>query len=276
MPAPKFTAAEDGTKLAFRVVGEGPPLLLIPGLGGHGDFWAEALPHLRGRRLILPDHRGCGASDRPTGRYEIGRLAQDMFDLLNALGIEKLDIAGHSTGGVIAQVMALLAPARVQNLVLSGTWNRPDAHFRHCFETRLDVLRQAGPLTYAKLTFALGFPPDWFDSATPNFSVAAADLHPLEVTAARLQMLLDYPGVPDEALARMKQPVLILGAPDDAIIPFRNQQRLAAAIPGATLAEIPGGHFFPRSRAETFGARVSAFLNNPVLIQKDFSHASRQ
>ncbi len=272
----KFIMAEDGVKLAFAVQGEGPPLLLIPGLGGRGDFWAEALPHLRGRQLILPDHRGCGASDRPMGRYEMARLAQDMFAILEALGIENADITGHSTGGVIAQVMALQAPARVRNLVLSGTWNRPDAHFRHCFETRLDALRQAGPITYAKLTAALGFPPDWFDNATPDFAAAAADLHPLEVTAARLQMLLDYTGLPDEALAWIKRPVLILGAPDDAIIPFRHQQRLAASIPGATLAEIPGGHFFPRSRAGKFGGLVAAFLNHPASFQKDFSHASRQ
>jgi len=268
MPEQNFAVAANGSRLAFTLAGQGAPLLLIPGLGGRGDFWAEALPHLPPNRLlIMPDHRGCGASDRPQGKYEIAQLARDMLGVLDAAGIEQADIIGHSTGGVIAQLIALQAPARARTLTLSGTWNRPDGHFRHCFETRLAVLQQAGPLTYAKLTAALGFPPDWFDESPRDFTAAAADLHPLEVTAARLQMLLDYEGMPDEALAKLTMPILILGAPDDAIIPFRHQQRLAAAIPAARLAEIPGGHFFPRSRAKHFGAIISAFL-------KDFPHAS--
>jgi aminoacrylate hydrolase len=264
-PEQRVVIAEDGVRLSVSILGEGFPTLLIAGLGGKGSFWNEALPHIAaGRRIILPDHRGCGASDRPATGYSIARLAADMLHVLDALDVARVDIVGHSTGGVIAQQLARLAPGRVRDLVLSGTWNRPDAHFRHTFETRLAVLQAAGPLIYTQLTAALGYPPDWFDKpahvAAEGFESAARDLLPLEVSVARLRMLLDYQGLPDSELAQIGDRILILGAIDDAIIPFRHQRRLHEAMPRSELRELSGGHFFPRSRAKFFGDALTAFL----------------
>ncbi len=257
--------ADDGVRLRVRLHGEGTPLLLIPGLGGKATFWDEALPWLApGRRLILPDHRGAGDSERPPGPYDIGRLVRDCLRILDAMAPGAVDILGHSTGGVIAQGMALAAPARIRRLVLSGAWARPDAHFRLTFATRLAVLQQAGAQTYCALTAAMGFPPDWFDdpahSASALFDRLAADLQPLAVAEARLRMLLDHPGLSDAALAGIAAETLVIGAVDDAIVPIRHQRQLGAAIPAATLIECDGGHFYPRSRARRFAETVRRFL----------------
>jgi aminoacrylate hydrolase len=257
--------ADDGVRLRVRLHGEGRPLLLIPGLGGKASFWDEARPWLGpGRRLILPDHRGAGESDRPPGPYSISRLVSDCLRILDAVAPGPVDIVGHSTGGAIAQGIALAAPSRVARLVLSGTWARPDAHFQLTFATRLAVLRQAGAYTYSALTAAMGFPPDWFDApahaAPALFDQLAADLQPIAVAEARLQMLLDHPGLSDAALAGIGAETLVIGAVDDAIVPIRHQRQLSAAIPAATLVECDGGHFYPRSRARRFAETVRWFI----------------
>jgi aminoacrylate hydrolase len=60
---------------------------------------------------------------------------------------------------------------------------------------------------------------------------------------------------------KIQQPTLVVGAPDDQIIPFTHQQAIAAAIPGARLSTIPeGGHFFPRTQKALFAAEVKSFL----------------
>ena len=278
---PRVVMADDGVRLGVSVRGEGFPTLLIAGLGGKGSFWNDVLPHISsGRLVILPDHRGCGASDRPDTGYTIARLANDMIQVLDALGVVRVDVVGHSTGGVIAQQLARAAPDRVRDLVLSGTWNRPDDHFRHTFETRLAVLQTAGPIIYSRLTAALGFPPDWFDDAgrvTPeSFESAARDLLPLAVSVARLRMLLDYQGLPDSELTEIRGRILVLGAVDDAIIPVRHQRRLHEALPQSELREVAGGHFFPRSRARLVGEILRAFLSetqtgatSPGVVKKE-------
>ncbi len=77
--------ASDGCRVHYETEGEGAPLVLIPGLGGDGRFWAAVAPHLRDRfRLIIVDHRGAGRSDRPIGPYSIGRIARDIIEILDA------------------------------------------------------------------------------------------------------------------------------------------------------------------------------------------------
>ena len=265
-PGPHVVTADDGVRLSVSILGDGFPTLAIAGLGGKGSFWNDVMPHLvAGRQMILPDHRGCGASERPMTGYTIARMAADMLQILDALGFARVDIVGHSTGGVIAQQLARSHPGRVRNLVLSGTWNRQDEHFRHTFETRLAVLQMAGPLIYSQLTAVLGYPPDWFDVparvTTESFESAARDLLPLEVSVARLRMLLDYQGLPDSELAEIPARTLVIGAVDDAIVPIRHQHRINAAFRRSELRELSGGHFFPRSRAGLFGVVLRAFLS---------------
>ncbi|MFC7397355.1 alpha/beta fold hydrolase [Chelatococcus sp. GCM10030263] len=259
-----FVTATDGCPLHFDVAGDGLPLLLVPGLGGAASFWSAVVPHFAGRfRTIAVDHRGAGRNGRPEGSYSIGRIARDVIEVLDALGIETIDIVGHSTGGAIAQTLALDAPQRVRRLVLSGTWARADARFRALFEARIDTLLYAGAATYQKLTHVLGYTADWIElhSESLDAAVAAAErnLAPLSVTAARIRMLLEFDRAAE--LGRIAAPTLVIGAPDDMMVPYYHSQRLAAAIPGARLEPLEGGHFYPRVHPERFAALVSGFLD---------------
>jgi pimeloyl-ACP methyl ester carboxylesterase len=110
----------NGIKLHYLQVGEGPDLVLIHGLGGNLAIWfLQMVPHLRSKfRLTAYDLRGHGRSDMPLSGYTTADLAQDLRGLLDALGIEKTSILGHSWGADIAMHFTILHPERVGKLVV--------------------------------------------------------------------------------------------------------------------------------------------------------------
>lgn len=127
----RFARAKLATGVHLRYAEAGPrdapPLLL---LHGYTDSWfsfSGIAPALAQRwRVLAPDQRGHGASDRPATGYAVPDLAGDALALLDALGIVEAAVLGHSMGSLVAQELALSAPQRVRALVLAGS----AAHFR--------------------------------------------------------------------------------------------------------------------------------------------------
>jgi pimeloyl-ACP methyl ester carboxylesterase len=109
--------------LAKRVVGSGPPLLLINGYAATGADWDPAFLAALAEsfEVICPDNRGVGGSEPGVGELTIDGMAADMADLLEELAIERCAVAGWSMGGFIAQRLALSAPDRVSSLALLAT-----------------------------------------------------------------------------------------------------------------------------------------------------------
>ncbi|WP_319320254.1 alpha/beta fold hydrolase [Shinella sp.] len=249
--------------MTYDVSGNGEALLLIPGLGGAASFWKDIIPLLADRyRTISFDHRGTARSDRPAGRYSIARIARDAVEILGAETIERAHVVGHSTGGMVAQYIALDAPEMVHSLVISGSWEKPDARFVAMFEARLAVLRVAGPREYQKLTHAIGFPSAFLQANAGLLQAAIENadkaLSPREVAEARIEMLLTDERSTD--LSRITAPTLVIGATDDALIPFSHSRKLADMIPGARLAVIDGAHFFPRVHPQQYATALRDFL----------------
>lgn len=255
-------AADDCT-LYYERTGSGPPVVLIPGLGGDGRFWTGVVAALKDRfDLIVVDHRGAGRSDRPPGPYSIGGIARDVLAIMDHEGIAAAHLVGHSTGGTIVQTMALDAPERARALVVSGSWDRPDARFRAAFEARAAMLEAGLAAAYQRLTHVFGYDAAYIEAhaAELDKAVAAAEntLEPLDVTSARVRMLLDFDRSAD--LHRLTQPVLVIGARDDILVPIHHAQRLKALLPQAEYSEFEGAHFHPRSDPEPFAERVGRFL----------------
>lgn len=100
-----------------------PPLLLIHGAGGQHAHWPPQIRRLDGAHIIAPDLPGHGRSGS-VGRDTVPAYAADMLTLMDALGVERFIVGGHSMGGAIAQQMALDAPQRVAGLVLVATGAR--------------------------------------------------------------------------------------------------------------------------------------------------------
>jgi pimeloyl-ACP methyl ester carboxylesterase len=115
---------DDGVGLAVEVGGSGPGLLLVHGLGGAKEDFSDHVPALaRDHTVVIFDHRGHGASDKPTdrGAYSIDRLATDILEVADACGLDRFRLLGHSMGGMVARQIPLRDAERVEALVMMDT-----------------------------------------------------------------------------------------------------------------------------------------------------------
>ena len=255
----------DGASLRAWSRGSGPvTLLLVSGLGGTGGFWKGTADALGERfRVLRFDQRGIGASSRGDAPCTIETLARDCLGVLDAAGVGRCMLLGHSTGGCIGQAVARLAPERLDGLILSASWLKPGRYMRALFEARRTVLETA-PEAYAASAALLAYPPSWleanwsvFESAVAN---APASPEARRIVRERIDALLAFDGSPD--LAALTQPCLVLGARDDMIVPAFLQEELARTLPQARLAMLEhGGHFFPLTRPEAFVAAVAGWMS---------------
>ena len=123
----EFVTAEDGVKLAFERIGEGPPVLLVHGFGSSREQnwkstgWYGSLAEA-GRQVVAMDCRGHGKSDKPhdESAYGHARMARDAVRVLDQAGIESCDLIGYSMGGFIGLRVAASFPTRVRRLALGG------------------------------------------------------------------------------------------------------------------------------------------------------------
>src|SRR3954471_2261364 len=111
-----------GYRRAFVRAGDGPPLLLLHGIGNSAQTWAGVIEKLAAEHTVLaPDLLGHGSSDKPRGDYSIAGYAHGMRDLLSVLDLEQVTVVGHSLGGGIALQFAYQFPERCGRLVLVGS-----------------------------------------------------------------------------------------------------------------------------------------------------------
>lgn len=257
-----FTAA-DGCRIHYETFGAtGPRLILIPGLGGDGRFWAGVVRLLEAdHRLIVTDHRGAGRSDRPEGRYAIPLIAGDVAGLLRSTG-GPAHIIGHSTGGAIAQVLALDHAGLGLSYTISSSWARPDARFRALFSARAELVEAGLAETYQRLGHVLCHEPSYLEAHAGQLEAAVAaapqTLAPLTVAVARVRMLLDHDRLAD--LPRIAAPVQVIAATGDILTPAALTQAIAAAIPAARYTSIDGAHFHPLANPEGFAAIIRRFI----------------
>jgi pimeloyl-ACP methyl ester carboxylesterase len=121
-----YAVSTDGVRIAYEIIGHGPPLLLLHAFTGSGADWREfsyvaALE--RGFQLILMDGRGHGRSDKPhdPASYAIAQRVADLVAILDVVGIEKVHYCGYSMGGRLGFGLGVFAPERVASLVLGGS-----------------------------------------------------------------------------------------------------------------------------------------------------------
>jgi aminoacrylate hydrolase len=257
---PQRLALPDGGTLAYGVHGAGPPLLLVPGLGGMASAWASVVPVLARRfTVILHDHRGTGMSSRCDRPYSIASIAADVRALMDRLAIDAAALVGHSTGGAVAQHLALHAPERLTRVVLSATWARSCAYMRRLFALRLQVLDRLGMAAYQELGELVLYPP-WWLAAQPE-TPPRADATPLDIEIIRRRIGAVLAHDTQDALSRIALPVLVITALDDAVVPAAHSDGLAHDIPGARLALLgDGGHLIARTCPDAYLAQVEPFL----------------
>ncbi len=140
----------------------GFPVLFITGLGGYASFWQEQVAAFAKRfEVVTFDHRGIGQSDPARMGYTVERMAVDAVALLDALEVRRAHVVGHSTGGAVAQVLAIEHANRVASVVLSATWTKADAYFRRLYALRKEILERLGPSIYLQSATLVWYPSWW-------------------------------------------------------------------------------------------------------------------
>lgn len=240
-------------------LGHGDPLLLISGLSGLGSIWEPVMLKMHGQQTITFDHPGVATSST-TSEQTIDGIVQAALEVLDVLGVQCADILGHSTGTLVAQALALDHPQRVHRVVLSSGWAAPDRRFRDLFSLRKTVLTSLGFSSYRTLGDVLGHPTVYYEQLPPPARCLPQEqIHQQsQVITDRIDMLLGYNRASE--LANISHPTLVLGARDDAIVPFHHAEELAAAIPHAALRELSGGHFTQVVRPDEYAAIITEFL----------------
>ena len=129
--------AAAGGEIYYEETGEGEPLVFVSGLSGLGRYWQPQVPVFSARfRVITYDQRGTGASDRLQRVFSIDQMAAELAALMDAMRIERAHIVGLSTGGAIAQTLAITNPDRVARLVICGTCRSTRNVVGHCLRRR--------------------------------------------------------------------------------------------------------------------------------------------
>ena len=117
-----------GLEMHVAEAGEGEPLVLLHGWPQHWYMWRKVIPALAERyRVIVPDLPGLGSSEAPSNGYEKETLAGDVLALLDALGLERVHLAGHDWGGYVGFLLCLHHPERVERFLalnITHPWSR--------------------------------------------------------------------------------------------------------------------------------------------------------
>ena len=254
----------DGAELYYEKHGNGPPLLLVPGLGGDGRWWGENVARLAGQfTVVVHDHRGTGRSTLSRITYSVAQMADDALQLIDALGFDKVHWCGHSTGGAMGQVLAIEHPGRIDRLVLSATWARTDAFFCRLFEARAQVLKELGPAAYQRSSALALNSPFWVrdhDADLAAIEAKAGETIPVpEIVLSRIAAIVAHDR--RDQLQTVKAPTLAICARDDMVTPLYFTEELVRLIPNARAYVLPdGGHFYPHVHGGEFRRVMSSFL----------------
>jgi len=250
--------------LYYERQGMGFPVLFITGLGGHASFWQDQVGAFAKRfEVVTFDHRGIGQSDPARMGYTVERMAVDTIALMDALEIRRAHVVGHSTGGAVAQVLAIEHPNRLASVVLSATWTKADAYFRRLYALRKEILERLGASIYLQSATLVWYPSWWVARNNEKLRQIEAQhlatFAPTEIVINRIDAMLAFDRTSE--LARIKTPTLVIGAEDDIVTPSYYCEELARLIPGAEVKLFPrGGHFLTHVRTREFNNAVLPFL----------------
>ena len=256
---------KDGRTLAWHERGSGPPLLCHPGGPGCSSAYFGDLPELATERtLLLLDPRGTGASDPPAdpSAYDLEDYADDIEAVRRHLGIERLDVLGHSHGGFVAMPWAARHAEHVRKLVLASTAPRFTDEIRQArrdrvashmgrpyFADAMQALQQREEGRYANDEELTGL----YRREGVLFAPVGVDPTPVldalvragDNSDALRHFNEEIAGSMDQRplLAHVPAPTLVITGSEDAFV--SGAREIAEALPDATLVILPGVDHFP-------------------------------
>jgi pimeloyl-ACP methyl ester carboxylesterase len=213
----------------------GVPLVLVHGAGGTHAHWPEALRRLPGRRVLAVDLPGHGGSP-PPGERAVPAYARRIVDLLDALGIARAAVGGHSMGGAVALTLALDAPERVAGLLLVGTGARlrvaPAILQAWADPARASELAIAA----AGFFFGAGASPELLRAFAEGMEAVAPGVVHGDFTACDAFDVI-------ARLGEIRAPARVVVGAEDKLTPLKYSTLLRDRLPGEGFLVVPGaGH----------------------------------
>ncbi len=192
----------NGVSLRYAVAGEGRPVVLVHGNGESHDLFDTQIGQLTaaGYRVYAPDSRGHGANP-PLPEYHYADMAEDIYQFITALGLERPYFYGHSDGGIIGLLLEMIHPGTLGKLAASGTNLSPEG-------------------------------------LTPDFLAWCAGQNERSPDPL-VTLMMTEPHIDLEELRRIRIPVLLTVGSDDVVLPAESR-RIAAALPDARLVVVEG------------------------------------
>jgi pimeloyl-ACP methyl ester carboxylesterase len=268
----------DGVELVANVTGEGPGLLLVHGLGGWKEDFADHVDTLaRDHTVVTFDHRGHGESDKPTdpAAYSFVRLVEDTLAVADATGLENFRLLGHSMGGMVARKIVMHEPARVDALVMMDTSAGPVPGFDpSLMDIACDVALNEGKAALKELLDfggALDTPaykkvleerPGFKEQEAKKWAGVS------EIMWGTLARELAHQSDDLPVFATLRAPLLVIvGQQDEHFV--RASNLMVEAIPHAQLAVIPdAGHSPQTENAAAWIAALTGFLSSLPAIAR--------
>ena len=237
---------------------DAPPVLLLHGWAGSRRSFAALLPRLARRsRVVAVDLRGHGDADKPPNGYDVPSLAADVVAVLDSLGMARVALVGASSGGYVAQQVAVSAPGRVAALVLAGAPH--DLRGRPGFADELERIGDPVDPAWVR-SFTAGFTdldrlPSWYVDVMVEDGLRL----PAAIWTASFAGLAS--SVPPTDTGVIDAPTLVVSGGRDHLLGGGQTAALLAAIPHARWIEYADtGHLVLEEQPARLAADVAAFL----------------
>ena len=265
------TVRANGQDLYYEVHGDGPPLVLVMGIGYDSSLWTlQQVPDLSTRfRVVLLDNRDAGRSSRAVHPYTISDMADDVAGLLDALDIRRTHVLGLSMGALIGMEFALRHAGRLDHLVLAGTGAAPARNAVDPISTWnwVKTHDHSGEVFGAQQF-------TWLFSSTflrneqavrDTIAVLGSDPNPVEPEAYDRQATAYLQFDALERLAGITAPTLVIVGEQDLLTPPWVAREVAGRIPGARFEVVTGdgsSHVMALERPDDFNELVKSFLDD--------------
>lgn len=275
-----------GVSMSVTEAGRGEPVLLLHGFPQSSRAYADVRNLLSGQaRLIVPDLRGAGATEAPDSRYDLTTLRDDIRNLLDALGIDRVAVVAHDYSALVAFSLCFEHPERVTRLVacsVPAPFLRLDASMlgsvRYLWFQYVLALPGVGPRLLGHggqrlprwLMRAFSARPGGLPAADVDAYLAALRLRGRAVAGSRLYRQLIVPEFVRILLGRyrgraLEVPTLILVGSEDAVIPRAALERSTGGAPNVRIEFIPdAAHFVIDDQPEEVARRIAGFLRLPA------------
>jgi len=268
----------EGMRLHWAEMGETNqrvPLVLLHGLNDSYLTWRRVTPELAvDRRVLMPDLPGYGLSERPDASYELRWHAHVMAKWLEAVGLEQVDIVGHSFGGGVAQVMLLECAAKIRRLVLvaSGGLGRQVAPaLRLASLPRVVELFGQRFMAFGTRVALHGHRAGFSKQEIRELATMNALPGSARAFARTVRDVIDWRGQRRAFYQHANEvselpPISLCWGDRDTIIPIAQGRAFVESVEGVVLNQFDGcGHYLHNEQPTAFARTVRAFLDDPAV-----------